>query len=71
MSTFIDGEKMDFDCPNCGQNISATVGRLKRGDYSCPKCGAVADTKELNRTLDQAERDVAEAELKIKKIFGG
>ena len=66
-----DGETTDFNCPNCGQKITATVGRLKRGDYSCPNCGAVADTKELNRSLDQAERDVAEAERKIKKILGG
>lgn len=71
MNTMFDGEATEFDCPNCGHKITTTVGRLKRGDYPCSNCGTVADTKELTRTLDQAERDAAEAERKIKKILGG
>ena len=56
MSTIFDKDKLDFNCPNCGNKLSETVGRLNSGGYTCPSCGTVFDTTGLRREAEKADR---------------
>lgn len=69
MSESFDSERLEFECPKCGNKIVESIGRLKRENYACSGCGQEFDTKELkelHRQINKAERQLREFEKKLK-----
>ncbi|MGA3145376.1 MAG: hypothetical protein ABSF10_20435 [Verrucomicrobiota bacterium] len=68
MSTILDDQTLDFNCPTCHQKISETVGRLNLGNYTCPSCGTVFDTTNFRRDTENVEREIEDALRQIGDI---
>ncbi len=68
MSNMFESKKIEFTCPKCQRQISETVGRLTRGNYSCPGCGSIVDATELRQGIEKVERDIKDTFRKIGQI---
>lgn len=55
---------IDFDCPNCGHHVEQTVGGLQHNS-NCPGCGALFDTTEFVRGVEQVEQTIDDFVAKI------
>lgn len=68
MTSILDNEKIDFQCPNCNRKIVMTVRQLKRPGNTCPGCGASFDTAEFKRELNKVDRELKKLEKEIGNI---
>jgi predicted RNA-binding Zn-ribbon protein involved in translation (DUF1610 family) len=60
-----------FQCPNCGQDLKQTVGRLKASEHmTCSGCGVGIniDTDRLSKAADEIHKAIQKAppEITIK-----
>jgi Zn finger protein HypA/HybF involved in hydrogenase expression len=68
--SILDEHELTIDCPECHQELTENLGRLKRDPVvSCPSCKAsiVIDTSNLNQALASVDQSLAD----LKKNLGG
>jgi peptide subunit release factor 1 (eRF1) len=51
---FFDNLPLEITCSKCGKQIKETVKWLKADSRECPFCGALIDTTEFRRGIDEA-----------------
>jgi predicted RNA-binding Zn-ribbon protein involved in translation (DUF1610 family) len=53
--TNVDAHVVKFQCPNCGQDLEQSIGRLKSGEHmKCTGCG-IGINIDTNRLANAAE----------------
>jgi predicted RNA-binding Zn-ribbon protein involved in translation (DUF1610 family) len=53
--TNVDAHVVKFQCPNCGQDLEQSIGRLKSGEHmKCMGCG-IGINIDTNRLANAAE----------------
>ena len=67
----VDQTQVEFQCPKCGQELHATIGRLKENKHMvCPGCsvGINIDTDRLANASEEIQRalEMAPPEITIK-----
>ncbi|HMI37266.1 MAG TPA: hypothetical protein VK505_06545 [Steroidobacteraceae bacterium] len=68
-NSILDDHELTFDCPECHQELSEKLGRLKEDPVVvCPSCRAslAIDPSNLNQALESVDQSLAE----LKKSLG-
>jgi predicted RNA-binding Zn-ribbon protein involved in translation (DUF1610 family) len=72
-SPMVDDEvhEIRFQCPNCGQDLRQTIGRIKANEHmTCPDCriGINIDTDRLAKAAEEIRKAVEKSppEITIK-----
>lgn len=68
MPGFLDDEKLNIECPQCGGKLSKSVRDLKRSDVKCPKCGVRFETSQFKKELDKVDRQLKDFQRNLKNI---
>jgi Zn finger protein HypA/HybF involved in hydrogenase expression len=69
-SSILDDHELTIDCPECHQELTEKLGRLKEDPVVvCPSCRAslVIDASNLNQALASVDQSLAD----LKKKLGG
>jgi predicted RNA-binding Zn-ribbon protein involved in translation (DUF1610 family) len=62
--TEVDAHEIEFQCPNCGQELKQTIGRLKAGTHmTCGGCGVG-----INIDTDRLANAAEEIRKAIEKV---
>ena len=67
----VDSNEIRFQCPNCGQDLNQTIGRLKANEHmTCSSCGIGIniDTNRLAKATEEIQKalDRTPPEITIK-----
>jgi transcription elongation factor Elf1 len=67
----VEKHEIRFQCPNCGQDLHQTIGRIKAKEHmTCPGCGIGIniDTDRLAKATDEIQKamDKIPPEITIK-----
>lgn len=67
----MDTRKIEFQCPNCGQDLKQSIGRLKANVYmTCADCGVGIniDTDRLAKATEEIRKAIEKvpSEITIK-----
>ena len=67
----VDSHEIRFQCPNCGQDLKQTIGRLKANEHmTCSGCGIGIniDTDRLAKATEEIQKaiDKIPPEITIK-----
>jgi transcription elongation factor Elf1 len=67
----VEMHEIRFQCPNCGQDLHQTIGRIKANEHmTCPGCsiGINIDTDRLAKATDEIQKamDKIPPEITIK-----
>lgn len=57
----VDAHEITFQCPNCGQELQQTIGRLKANDHMiCSGCGIGIniDTNRLAKAAEEIQKAI-------------
>ncbi len=70
MKLDIDSHTVGIPCPNCGEKVEETIGRLKTDPNLTCGCGAViqVDAKDLRSGIDQIERSLNELRRTFRNL---
>ena len=69
--TDVNANEIEFQCPNCGNDLKQTIGQLKAEKHmTCPGCGIgiIIDTDRLANAAEEIQKaiDKSPSEITIK-----
>src|ERR1700738_2186582 len=69
--TDVDSNEIEFQCPNCGNDLKQTIGQLKAEKHmTCPGCGIGIniDTDRLAKAAEEIQKAIEKcpSEITIK-----
>jgi peptide subunit release factor 1 (eRF1) len=67
---FFDNLPLEITCLKCGKQIKETVKWLKAESQKCPFCGALIDTTEFRRGIDEATNRTHEMLQNLQDSLG-
>jgi len=70
--TDVDSHKIEFQCPNCGNELKQTIGQLKAEKHmTCPGCGIGIniDTDRLAKAAEEIQKAIEKSPSEITIKF--
>ena len=70
--TDVDSNEIEFQCPNCGNDLKQTIGQLKAEKHiTCPGCGIGIniDTDRLAKAAEEIQKAIEKSPSEITIKF--
>lgn len=71
MKSVLDSEAIAISCPNCGHQLSQTIGKLKTNpELTCGKCRTrfKVDATDMRAKITQVEKALANLQRTLGKV---